>query len=406
MSSLLFVSPALPRPTGNGLRMRAWHFLRGAADEHRVTLVAGSPSFPAEDREPREHLEPLVERLIVLPWRAARAPELLLRRLARRLGRAGESPIDWASPTAAHRRSLAELGRGRFDRVHVFRLYMLPVALEILGGDIAAIDTLDLDDWESETRAAIGALEPASASGRGGVAAARAYARVERAWLPRLRRVIVCSEADRLALVERHPGVHAIVVPNAISVPREPPPPSVGRSPVILFVGSLGYEPNADAVRFFARDVLPLLRGARENLRLDVVGGGAPRALVRLLDDIPGVRRLGALPSIDAAYAEAHLVVVPLRAGGGTRLKVLEAFARARTVVSTAVGVAGLDVVEGVHYVRAESPAEWAASVLGLLDAPARRAAIATAARLWVLDRSLEDGVARVTALFAASPER
>lgn len=318
---LLFVSPALPRPTGNGLRMRAWAFLLGAARDHRITLVAGSPLFPEEDCEPQAHLAPLVERVIVLPWRAHRDPVLLARRL---LPLNAWRPRDWALPTPRLRRRLAALDPRTFHRVHVQRLYMLPVALEILRGEVRSIDQLDLDDWESETRRQIARL-PASPERAGDAAA---YAQIERQWLPRLRTVLVCSEPDRRAIIEHYGRIAVEVQPNAVEVPPQLLPPTASPHPALLFVGALGYRPNADALRAFVLEVLPALRRVCPEIRLCVVGGGAPCSLCRLLAASPAVHWLGPLPSMDPAYDQARSVVVPLRAGGGTRLKVLEAFAR------------------------------------------------------------------------------
>lgn len=388
---LLLVSPAVPQPTGNGVRMRAWSFLLAAARDHRVTVVAGSPLFQAEDRLSRDSfglLEGLAERVVVLPWGWRGDPTVAVRRARERLGAGSdEVPADWAVPTRRHLRLLAQLDPREFQRVHVSRLYMLPVALAILGEAVEAIDQLDLDDWESRTRRRIATL--------GRAADAEAYERLEGLWLPRLRRILVCSDGDRAEVSSRF-GAVVETVPNAVRVPDELPSQASSPEAPLLFVGSLAYEPNADAMRFFATEVMP-----GTGVSLTVVGGGAPRDVRRLLARAPGVRWLGSLPSLDAAYAEARGAVAPTRAGGGTRIKILEAFAHGRAVVSTGIGVEGLDVRDGEHYLAAESPAEWAAACGAVWSDPNLRAALAAAAFEWVRPRSLDAVVTRAADLLA-----
>jgi polysaccharide biosynthesis protein PslH len=399
MTSLLFVSPVVPSPTGGGLRMRAWQFLLGMARGHRVTLVAGSPNFPAEELQSLAHLASLVEDVVILSWRASRDWELALRTF-RRLALPGEParPADWSEPTAAMRRRLARLARRSFGHVHVFRLYMLPIALAILDGDQHALTQLDLDDWESETRRLIATL-PSRAARRWRVEA-QVYAALEEAWLPRLRRVLVCCEEDRTRLQERYSLEDVRTIRNAIAVPKAPCLPPPGIEPALLFIGSLGYYPNEDAVGFFVTEILPKLRHVHPNLRLLVVGAGAPLALRRLLAAAPGVRWLGRVEQVDDCYRQATAAVVPVRAGGGTRLKVIEAFARARPVISTSIGVAGLALEAGVHFLRADTPDEWVAQSLLLLSDSVLSARLALAAFGRAKEYSLENSIENIAGLF------
>lgn len=380
--------------------MRAWQFLLGAARDHRVTLVAGSPNFPSEDLEPTALLSGLVEAWTVLPWRARDDAGLVRRRLVRALGGAPGIPSDWAIPTRRLRRRLETLRGESFDRAVVCRLYMLPVALEILRGDVSAIDVLDLDDWESASRRSIAALAPETARGRSSDAAANDYEALEERWLPHLRKVAICSEADRTGLERRHPGTPGVVVPNAIDVPERPPEPS-SSGPSLLFVGSLGYEPNVAGLRWFLSEVLPELRRRDPAIRLDVVGGGAARDFARELSSTAGVVWHGAVESLDRHYAEARVAIVPIRAGGGTRLKLLEAFAQARPVVSTAFGAFGLGARDGQHYLRAESPAEWIQASLRALEGGPAIERLSADAHDFARGFSRDRAIARVTEILA-----
>jgi glycosyltransferase involved in cell wall biosynthesis len=134
-----------------------------------------------------------------------------------------------------------------------------------------------------------------------------------------------------------------------------------------LFVGTLGYYPNEDAVVFFCREVLPKLRAAADaSFLLRIAGSGLPEGL-RALARLPEVRLSGYAPDIARLYADADAVVVPLRAGGGTRIKVLEAFAYQRPVVSTSMGIEGIDAVAGEHYLLGDTAGELARQCLRLM---------------------------------------
>jgi len=203
VKNLLFVAPVLPWPTGSGIQMRAFMFLQDLAREHLVTLVVGSPGFPVARERDRAALAARVARTLVLDFRPGRDFHLALRRLASRLGLARTPSWDWAEPTSAMRARLRSLHSLDVSRVHVCRLYMLPMALAARAPGSTAPVQLDLDDWESETRDALAALaaqvEPALAPRYR--REARALAECERAWLPRLSRVFVCSRQDMTRLI-------------------------------------------------------------------------------------------------------------------------------------------------------------------------------------------------------------
>ena len=161
--------------------------------------------------------------------------------------------------------------------------------------------------------------------------------------------------------------------PSTVTVPNgvEPlPPPEMPTVPEpdeplrLLFVGSLNYEPNRQGLEWFAHEVAPR---ARERVRIDLeaVGPGARGP------ELPGVRYLGRLEDLGPAYDRAHAAVVPLRAGAGSRLKVLEALARGVPLVSTRIGVEGFDLHDGEQALIADDPDELAER-LALLDASLR----------------------------------
>ena len=203
----------------------------------------------------------------------------------------------------------------------------------------------------------------------------RLTARWMRAHLGRIGAVTVTSAADGDALRALVPGARLSVAPNGTSLegPRRPDPS--GRS--LLFLGDLEYLPNRDGLRAFVEDVLPTVPEVGE---LRVVGRGPSVGGDRVV-------AVGFVHDLGPEWARATAMVVPLRAGGGTRLKILDAFGQGVPVVSTAIGVEGLDAVDGEHYLRAESPDEWRAALVRLLGDAALRERLSVAGRRLVEDR-------------------
>lgn len=389
---VLFVAPALPSPSRSGLRMRCWLFLRGLSRDHRVTVVAGSPAFPDEALEDLRAVSGLAEETIVLPFQSRNDLFLLARRIVAKCGMPRTPSWDWAAPTPLLRRRLARVEGSTFDLVHVSRLYMLPVALAILPRHNPPPLQLDLDDWESRTRARIAVLmaqrDPARA--RRLTREATHLEKEERHWLRLLQRVFACSDADAKALAAQYGLGNLAVQENAVNVPRvRPEPPAAPLA--FLFIGALGYYPNEDAVWFLLDEVLPALRATGcEDFLLLVAGGGARPALRLRMAVEDHVSYVEAPPSVEPLYVRAHVALVPIRAGGGTRVKILEAFAQGRPVVATFAAVEGLNVEPEVHYLLAETPVEWALAITRLIADGELAARLAATAFAWVRERSLD----------------
>lgn len=173
--------------------------------------------------------------------------------------------------------------------------------------------------------------------------------------------VVVCSELDR----RRLGTPNAVVIPNGY----DDVPGGSGAAAerhAMLMIGRFPYQPNADGARFFVREVLPRVRARIPDATIRLVGRGED--YLADLRGVPGVQIVGEVPDVAEELSRARLVVVPLRAGSGTRLKVLEAFAFRVPVVSTSIGCEGLDVVAGEHLLVADRAGEFAAACVRLLS--------------------------------------
>jgi polysaccharide biosynthesis protein PslH len=180
--------------------------------------------------------------------------------------------------------------------------------------------------------------------------------------------VYLCSGADQRRLLEEIPGARTLVIPNAADVeyyqPRATDPALDART--VVFFGHLSYFPNVDGVTYFVREIWPRVTEVHPEARLKIIGGDAPRSLLDLAR--PGVELTGFVPDLRPHLAAATAVVVPLRLGGGTRLKIVEAMAMGKAIVSTTLGVEGIEAVPGRDLLVEDQPAAFADAVNRLLD--------------------------------------
>ena len=192
---------------------------------------------------------------------------------------------------------------------------------------------------------------------------------------------IAVSGDDRRRLERLAPGIRAVSIPTGVDTDYFTPQPLAERPSHLVFSGSMDWHPNEDAVVYFLDAILPAIRARVPETTFTVVGRNPTTRLRDAAVRAGGVTVTGTVSDVRPAVAEGAVYVVPLRAGGGTRLKIFEAFAMARPVVSTAVGAEGLGVEPGRHYIRADEPREFAAAVVSLLGDPERRHRLGSAGR-------------------------
>ncbi len=193
------------------------------------------------------------------------------------------------------------------------------------------------------------------------------------------------SEVDAEIMRRRAPDRIPLVVPNGVDLERYTPRAEPSPEPVLLFVGDLRWQPNAEGVSWFARSVWPLLRERVPESRVEILGRGASDDLIRLADD--RFVFLGDPDDTRTAWQRAALGIVPLLAGGGTRLKILEAAAMAVPVVSTSVGAEGLSFDPEREITVRDDPQDWVVAVARLLEDASVRKRIGESARARVEER-------------------
>ena len=207
--------------------------------------------------------------------------------------------------------------------------------------------------------------------------------------------VYLCSAEDEQRLLDQIPEARTVVIPNAADVdyyqPRPTDPPPDGRT--VVYFGLLSTVPNIDAVIHFVQDIWPRIAKANPEARCKIIGGRPPPSLLALAG--PRVELTGFVPDLRPHLAAAAAVVVPLRLGGGTRLKIVEAMAMGKAIVSTTLGAEGIETVPGRDILIEDQPVAFADAVNRLLSEPSLAVHIGQSARRLAVERYAWSGAAQ-----------
>jgi sugar transferase (PEP-CTERM/EpsH1 system associated) len=401
---ILWLNANLLLPLDKGGKIRTWHLMRHLARRHEITYLTLADDAEAEAHRPA--MRDVCAELVSVPWRDA--PKGSLRFYA---GVASHlvDPLPYAVAkyrSAAYRRALdAQLARGGFDRIVCD--FLVPAVN--LRGPLPCPSILFTHNVEAEI------WRRHAANARGVVARAlyaqqwRRMLRFEGRTLGRFDRILAVSEADAATFRQRYAGeVRAPIDVVATGVDTSfftPTPEAFLRPKHLAFVGSMDWMPNEDAVLFFCREILPRIRQVEPDVTLSIVGR-APTAAVRRLAEEAGVEVTGTVDDVRQHLGQACATIVPLRVGGGTRLKIFEAMAAGKAVVSTTIGAEGLPTESGRHLLIADGAEAFAGAALQVLRDPDLRRRLEREARTLVtrhydwaaaaaqLERSLIDAAA------------
>jgi glycosyltransferase involved in cell wall biosynthesis len=339
----------VPDPNGVGLARRAWRWATELADGGELEILLVSP----HQLPPLAYPLPGVLRFIPL----AGAPL------------SSHGLADWMDPDRNVAEILSGLPGPPPDRIVVFRFYLHDIAAW-LPPEWRRKAEIDCDDWEAATRWSMATI----AFRRGDLATAwrrlreaARYARLERAVLRSYARVHVSAFDDVRRLRQLTGARNIDASPNKIVAEAGlRPPPLRANSRMLLFVGALFYPPNEDAMRWFGAAVLPALRRLKPDVRIVAAGLADERLQRQLARD--GIEYVHAPADLAPLYAEAAAVIAPLRGGGGTKLKVLEAWQHERPLVATSHAIRGVAAQSGRHALIADKPRDFARACALLLE--------------------------------------
>ncbi len=363
---VLFLTPESPFPVLGGGAQRIASLMEYASQRGAsVDLLSFAPCTPPSGAVDR-HWH------IALPSNGRSMPARILRNAGRFVR--GVPPL--IDRLAGFESQIAAVLQGqRYDVIFVEHFWLGPY-VDLLRRFADSV-VCDLHNVESEFFHSLSRAEPWP-----GRLAHQRFARLseklERHYLPRYSAALVTSDRDAARVALLAPGLALTVYPNTIPWRALP---EAGRENIVVFSGNLEYHPNQQAVAWFAREVWPALQQNEPSLRWRLVGMN-PHAVLGSVAGLDRVDLTGAVEDAFAEIARGAVAVVPLLAGSGTRVKILEAWAAGTPVVSTRIGAEGLPGRDGEHYLLADSAVDFLAAVRRLLQDENLATRLRTAGRL------------------------
>ena len=369
---VLFLAPRLPFPADTGGKIRTYNLLAQAARTHQVALVCFS--FDREDGiQAAELKRRLHAEIHLVPHEEPRQFQRLRQALVEPL------PVSVVKYSARSMQAkLRTLTAAKaFDLAHIDHIHMAQYQ-DVLQDIPVYIDDHNVEYMILERCARVENFWPKSLAYKMQAEKMRDH---ERDMLTQCRACGAVSEDDARILREltgRKHGVH--VVENGVDVDyfdsqghKDAESQETG---ALVFTGSMDWLPNEDAVMFFIKDILPLIWESKPDVKFYVVGKGPSAALLNAARKDARIQVTGRVEDVRPYIARSQVFVCPLRIGGGTRLKILEALAMHKAVVSTTIGAEGIAYCDREHLLAADEPQDFARQVVALLDQPQRRAAL------------------------------
>ena len=376
---ILFLSPRQSWPPTSGAKLRDYHLARALGSQSELTYVYYAEPGLAK---PTTTDMPFCRQVIGIPRARGYTPVKLVTGLA---GRWSLPVVNYTSADVVQAigRCFAE---AKYDLVHCDSIHVA-ACIEAVGRAMNGIPCFY--NWHNIESELMQRYSIAADS-----AARRLYARLtERRLRNDEDRIlgsadghIVCSEREKLQLSARAPQARVAVIENGVDAAgfAQGSNSAVPRNR-LLFVGSMSYHANSDAAVWFTREIWPGIRQRFPQWRLTLVGS-EPGPQVKALAELPGVEVTGTVSEVQPYYQEAIAALVPIRVGGGTRLKILEAMAAGVPVVSTSLGAEGIPVSHGRDILIADRPEEWVEMLVSLQEGK-RAEQLAEAGRSLVASR-------------------
>jgi sugar transferase (PEP-CTERM/EpsH1 system associated) len=390
-------------PPDTGGKIRSYNILRELARVHSVTFFS---FYGAHDGDLHPDLKDMVERVVCVPLKLP-PPKSLAEMRDYCIGLLSAQPYNITKYCVAEvrRRLRALLQQETYDVI----LCDFLVAAGAIPWDWPTPKVI----FTHNVEAAIWRRHYEVATNPGWKAISwqewRKMAAAERRYLRLADHVLTVSETDRDAFAFFLDPEKLTVIPTGVDVDYFQPMPVEEIANSLVFTGSMDWLPNEDAILYFVDAILPLIKAQCPDVSLEVVGRSPSRKLQALAEREKSMRLTGWVQDIRPFVARGAICIVPLRIGGGTRLKIFEAMAMGKAVVSTLVGAEGLPVRGGENILLADTPDDFAGSVISLLRDSSQRNRLGTSARALVQEkyswpkvaesfaRALQDVIARAT---------
>ena len=371
---ILWVKAGGLLPLDRGGRIRSYNLVRELAERHRLTFFG---FHGQEDNAAHDELKSICERVICFPLHlpAARSFAEFRQYLTGFISSEPHSIRKYYRPHVAKElRALVE--KEGYDVIvsdFVFAASVVPWDLPI--PKVLFTHNVEATIWKRHYEVARNPMWKLLSWREW-----RAMEHAENAYLRRADLVVAVSSADRDVFAKTIPQEKLAVIPTGVDIDYFQPKPSAEEENTLVFTGSMDWLPNEDGVFYFMREILPRV-SPETSVKLIVVGRKPSRRMQLLAEANPTVQLTGWVDDVRPHVARGAVCIVPLRIGSGTRLKIFEAMSMGKAVVSTTIGAEGLPVENGVNLILADSPEEFANSVIMLLRDKALRKRLGAAAR-------------------------
>jgi len=374
---ILFLCPQPLWPVNTGARLRNFHLANALCAHAEVTILqAVNPADPPPSPPPNafQNVLSAARGKSYTPWNILR-------------GIKGPIPVtvlNYASKEIEHVLSKA-LQATQFDAVQIESIHMAPYLKIIRRENPAASVLLDWHNVESELIQQYAASTANPAKKFIAARTSTLLCQMEQDALNSFSAHTVVSELERDKLVKRAPEAEIQVIPNGVDTAAFARRDTSSSPPSLLFVGSMDYHANSEAVLWFCHEIWPKIAAEFPSLHFKIVGRNPPPSVKALAAD--RIIVTGTVEDVRPYYHEAFSVVVPLRVGGGTRLKILEAMAAGVPVISTRLGAEGIAAEDGKQILLADTPADMASAIRALLNEPSLASSLRDSARTLVETR-------------------
>jgi sugar transferase (PEP-CTERM/EpsH1 system associated) len=379
-AKILFLTPDLPYPPHQGAAIRSFNLLKNLAVRHEIHLL----SF-IQNGDTSSRIDPLLRYCSGIETVPTATRSIKRRTLSVLFSTKPDMALRLPSPQFANQLRIC-LTRERFDVVQAEAIEMAQYGLVVKEMKLPSSPLVVFDDINAEYVLQRRAFETDMKHPSRWLGAFYSLLqwhklrRYEAEVCRQMDKVVVVSRVDEQALRRLVPSLQTTVVPNGVDTTYYSPTDRRGESDTTLvFSGKMDFRPNVDAVLWFVQEVWPSIQADVPEVRFKVVGR-SPHRRLQHLRELPGITLTGYVEDVRPHIAEGGVYVVPLRVGGGTRLKVLEAMSMGKAIVSTSLGCEGLDITPGRELLISDEPPSFAKQVIDLMRDRERRRELGLAA--------------------------
>jgi glycosyltransferase involved in cell wall biosynthesis len=365
---IAIVTPYLPYPADTGGKIRTFYLLKSLAPRHAVDLYTvfygNRPALGDQLPQICRRIYPV--QLIKNSTNASRLARCFLDPLPRL--------IDHFYTPAAALEVRRQIRIEPYDLLVLDEICMAPYLEGLPGPKLVLRQKIDYLHYRE-----VNSAEPLGIEKLVGWLEVQKLRHYERRATSEYSAAICCSADDAAQVDTMKRGIPIAVIPNGVDLDFFVPQEEMSRVPTLLYTGTMNYYPNIDAVNYFFREIYPPLARLIPQVHILIVGHNPPEEILAW-QSLPGVKITGSVPDIRPYLAECTAAMVPLRLGGGTRLKIMESIAANRAVISTSIGAEGIGLRHGEHLLLADDPVSFAEQAATLLrDRELRRRLITNA---------------------------